>query len=232
LWVFKKNKIEWECLSDFIKSKDKDFFMKSDSRFVELEKIFSFFIDVDDKTICFRFGVRSAFRPKGKTGVLVEEGAQLVYSFGDTGDIATFLYPVSSDSLKSKEDCLIVRVGNYTCHEIKRKIRHDLKKLCSYSHVTSIDGDSNFMERICVFVMRSIYSKNVENKYVKPAISKSFLSILGIVSGAILFKYLMPKSIILAVLLIVIYLFPMKKNSICGVASFLSIPVSDCGAAP
>jgi hypothetical protein len=61
-----------------------------------------------------------------------------------------------SDAMKAKEQFIIRRVGNLTCHQLRSSIRRDLRDLVAYTHATALDGSPSIRKRARIGLIRLI----------------------------------------------------------------------------
>jgi hypothetical protein len=171
--------------------------------FWDLALIYNAYAVVSDKTVSIFFGNWIAYSlmsniEKDSGKIIPQDGACLLYSIGENGQIVTILYPAKTPVWHMKEENIILRVGFYSCLELLSFLRKDLKDLVMYQHVSTVDTKEGFFEKwryrwLVATRMVKIPGKDYENSAdtVRKAILKYSLNQLVLASlkpvGLVLF---------------------------------------------
>jgi hypothetical protein len=182
----------------------------STTRFKPLADVYGFYTDDQDADrLQLWFGNRSMFRTNLDGSVAVEGGLTLLYTLGPTGAVAIVLYPASSSLAKTFEDHMYLGVGRYTGYQLYQRLPGDLRALVAYGHVTSLDGDPTWRERLQVWWMRLAQPMQVKGEFAKPAGRQGLIA--GVVffarmaGGAVLAALLRPWGMGIAVLILLYF---------------------------
>lgn len=145
------------------------------------------------------------FRKLQTGAVATECGPCLLYTLGDSGDVAVVLYPARSDLGKVKEDHLYLGLGYFTSYQLMKRLKSDIRALTAYGHVTSFDGDPSFFEKFVIWWLRQTRDMQQAGSYMKSPVKRFVFStirnapqtlfgyilaaVLGAVVIAMLIKY-------------------------------------------
>jgi hypothetical protein len=66
--------------------------------------------------------------------------------------------------MKAQEEFIVRAFGNMTGHQLRQRVRRDLKDLVAYTYATGIDGSPTLAERTRVFWMRLVCRRQIEGK--------------------------------------------------------------------
>lgn len=148
-------------------------FYNNDRRAVEMGHLYSFIVAPggaimgrDQTLVDVFFGSRAAGAvktlvptlngfPRVAAKTITEAGAHLKYTRTDAGTVIVTLYPARTESMKQREDFIILaRIKNPRALAIGRIRRRHWRAFMSYMHCTSIDGMPTLVDKIRVARIR------------------------------------------------------------------------------
>jgi hypothetical protein len=154
--------------------------------FKSLEAIYSFYISREHPdTLELAFGNRPMFRLKvDQKSLAVENGPTLLYSMGPDGTISTILYPVKSDLASVNEDHLFLGIGATSGCKLIEGMRNDVRDLVAYAHVSSIDMDATWGERLRIGALRIMRPRAQKGTFEQAPIWSAFMGITNFATRA------------------------------------------------
>lgn len=114
--------------------------------------------------------------------VISEKGTTLLYTLGPLGDIVCVLYPCQSDIAEVQESIVFLKIGDLTCHQLRRRLRRDLIDLVAYTYVTSCEAEATGRERRRIWWLRLMRTKTVAGEMAPSLKDRTF-------GSAILFSW-------------------------------------------
>ncbi|MCP1222319.1 hypothetical protein NKW45_10735 [Acetobacter orientalis] len=110
------------------------------------------YVETTTRTVQVWFGDRPAWSlmsnlDKNKTSIISQDGACLLYSLGENGELVTILYPGKTTVWHLEEENIIMRVGFFDCLDLMNFLRKDLKDLVMYQHISSVDINETYIEK-------------------------------------------------------------------------------------
>lgn len=172
-------------------------FFQKDASANELAQFFTFYVAPggsgfakDDRVVEIFFGNRAlgatqqlAFGPLGfptaRRVTTTESGAHLIYERTDAGTVLVTLYPASTDTLKQREEFIVlgwIRSPHSICS--KKVHRQHWNAFVSYMQCTSVDGMPTFVDRCRVAWMRFTKPMSIDKKIEGRRVSRAASTVL------------------------------------------------------
>lgn len=145
---------------------------------------------------------RKMGRPNLEGNPAIEKGASLLYSLGAQGEVATMLYGTTSDFASMNEKLIYLRIGHYSAHQLRQRLRGDIHDLVAYAYCSSVDIEPNFRERARVWFLRRFHPLDVDGNFSPAAGNKWVGSAVDFTLKTMLLVLLKPIGIAIAIALL------------------------------
>ncbi|WP_346894970.1 hypothetical protein [uncultured Roseibium sp.] len=184
-----------------LKRHTKDF-----ERFKILEDAYGVTTSFSDED-CFQisFMKRKMGRRDFEGNQAVENGADLLYSLGPQGQVATVLYGATSNFASMNEKLIYLRIGHYSAHQLKRRLRRDIHDLVAYAYCSSIDLEPTFRERARVWFLRRFHPLDIDDKFSQASGNKWVSFAIDFTLRTLLMVLLKPIGIAVAIAFLALF---------------------------
>jgi len=180
---------------------------RSLERFEALKKEFSFGIvsSNEEDHLQVEFRKRKLAFKDLEGNAAIEKGPSLVYTIGRTGGVVTtILFPASSPLGGVPEDHIFLRIGPYSAHQLRSRLRGDLTDLVSYAFVSGLETDPSIRDRLRFWWLRTTHPHSVEKKFVRPLTpGKLFTSASKFTITSLVVALMKPLAFVIAYIILV-----------------------------
>lgn len=151
-----------------------------------LESLYGFHVFREHPaTLQLSFGCRSMFRPTTNLKkTAAEDGPSLCYSLGPDGTIATIVYPVKSDLARVHEDHLFLGLRAVSGVKLLEGMRDDVRDLVAYAHVSSIDMDATWGERLRIGALRIMRPRGQQGEFERAPVREAMMGVTNFATRA------------------------------------------------
>ncbi len=155
-------------------------------RYADLDHYYKGYVEPNGHDGQFSFGNRLMMARDLQGKPTLERGGSLLYSFGPTGLVVVILYPAQSDIARVEESVIILSKGLMSKHQLRSRLRRDLRDLVAYTYVSSIEAEATTSEHLRVWWLRFMREKHVGDEAIPAFGGRIFRTALSASSKSIL----------------------------------------------